>query len=158
MMRLYLIFVTPVCVIFLIKMTTNLRPGREISRLCAFGSFLHKVYYFVPVSCKRLQKFHTGTSSYRSELVPVSCKQIFLMVKEVFLLKHERNCYLWSVKWKSILRTFVGIVVSAKETKALLTNLHQVNIYSTIQKIVHSKTSPLSLTSQCNPNALLGPV
>ena len=36
--------------------------------------------------------------------------KIFLMVKEVFLLKYERNCYLWSVKWKSILHTFVGIV------------------------------------------------
>ena len=46
---------------------------------------------------------------------------IFLIVKEVFLLKYERNCYLWSVKWKSIRRTFVGIVVSAKETKALFT-------------------------------------
>ena len=33
------------------------------------------------------------------------------MVIEVFLLKHERNCYLWSEKWKSILSTFVGIVV-----------------------------------------------
>ena len=44
-----------------------------------------------------------------------------LIVKEVFLLKYERNCYLWSVKWKSIRRTFVGIVVSAKETKALFT-------------------------------------
>ena len=30
------------------------------------------------------------------------------MVKEVFLLKYERNCYLRSVKWKLILRTFVG--------------------------------------------------
>ena len=50
--------------------------------------------------------------------------KIVLMVKEVFLLKYERNCYLWSVKWRSILRTFVGIVVSAKETKAFLTNLH----------------------------------
>ena len=29
---------------------------------------------FVPVSCKRLQKFHTVKSSYRSEFVPVSCK------------------------------------------------------------------------------------
>ena len=27
-----------------------------------------------PVSCKRLQKIHTGTSSYRSDFVPVSCK------------------------------------------------------------------------------------
>ena len=35
--------------------------------------------------------------------------------------KYDRNCYLWSVKWKSIRRTFVGIVVSAKETKALFT-------------------------------------
>ena len=50
---------------------------------------------------------------------------------------------LLSMGWKSILRTFVGIVVSAKETKALLMNLHEVmNIYSTIQKTVHSKTSP----------------
>ena len=47
--------------------------------------------------------------------------KIFLIVKEVFLLKYERNCYIWSVKWKSIRRTFVGIVVSAKETKALST-------------------------------------
>ena len=47
--------------------------------------------------------------------------KIFLIVKEVFLLKYEWNCYLWSVKWKSIPRTFVGIVVSAKETKALFT-------------------------------------
>ena len=51
--------------------------------------------------------------------------KIFLMVKEVFVLKYERNSYLWSVKWKSILRTLVGIVVSAKETKALLKNLHE---------------------------------
>ena len=46
--------------------------------------------------------------------------KIFLIVKEIFLLKYERNCYLWIVKWKSIRRTFVGIV-SAKETKALFT-------------------------------------
>ena len=30
--------------------------------------------HFAPVSCKRLQKFHTGLTSYRSEFVPVSCK------------------------------------------------------------------------------------
>ena len=67
-------------------MTTNLRPGPEISSLCAFGSAIYlfdKTYHFVPkpgtkhfvpVSCKRLQKFHTGLNSYRSEFVPVSCK------------------------------------------------------------------------------------
>ena len=35
--------------------------------------------------------------------------KIFLMVKEVLLLKYERNGYPWSVKWKSIVHTFVGI-------------------------------------------------
>ena len=30
--------------------------------------------HLVPVSCKQLQTFHAGTSSYRSEFVPVSCK------------------------------------------------------------------------------------
>ena len=29
--------------------------------------------HLVPVSCRQLQKVYTGTSSYRSELVPVSC-------------------------------------------------------------------------------------
>ena len=79
-----------------------------------------------------------------------------LMVEEVFLLKYERDCYLWIVKWKLILRTFVGIDVSAKETKSGPDEA-SLGEYSTIQKIVHSKTSPLSFTSQCNPNALLGP-
>ena len=78
------------------------------------------------------------------------------MVEEVFLLKYERDCYLWIVKWKLILRTFVGIDVSAKETKSGPDEA-SLGEYSTIQKIVHSKTSPLSFTSQCNPNALLGP-
>ena len=67
-------------------MTTNLRPGPEISSLYAFGSAIYlfdKTRHFVPkpgtknfvpVSCKRLQKFHTGLSSYRPEFVPVSCK------------------------------------------------------------------------------------
>ena len=35
---------------------------------------------------------------------------------------------LLSMEWKSILRTFVGIVASTKETKAFLANLHEVNI------------------------------
>ena len=78
------------------------------------------------------------------------------MVIEVFLLKYERNYYLWSVKWESILRTFVGIVVSAKETKVLLTNLHEVNI-ALFKRLSTRKRSPLSLTSQFNPNALHGP-
>ena len=63
-----------------------LRPGPEISSLYAFGSaiyLLEKTHRFipkpgtkhlVPVSCKQLQKFHTGRGSYRSEFVPVSCK------------------------------------------------------------------------------------
>ena len=67
-------------------MTTNLRPSPEISRLSAFGSAIYLfdktchfvpkpgTKHFVPVSCKRLQKFHTGKTSYWSELVPVSCK------------------------------------------------------------------------------------
>ena len=67
-------------------MTTNLRPGPEISSLYAFGSAIYSfdktchfvpksgTKHFVPVSCKRLQKFHTGLTSYRSEFVPVSCK------------------------------------------------------------------------------------
>ena len=78
------------------------------------------------------------------------------MGKKVFLLKYERNCYLWSVKWKSILRTFVGIVVSAKETKAPLANLHEGNI-TQFKRLSTRKRLPLSLTSQCDPNALLGP-
>ena len=36
--------------------------------------------------------------------------QILLMVEGAILLKFERNCCLWSVKLKSIPRTFVGIV------------------------------------------------
>ena len=67
-------------------MTTNLRPGPEISSLYGFGSAIYlfdKTCHFVlkpgtkhfdPVSCKRLQRFHTDLSSYRSEFVPVSCK------------------------------------------------------------------------------------
>ena len=42
--------------------------------------------------------------------------KIFLMVIEIFLLKYERNCYLWSVKWKSILYTFVGIESAPDES------------------------------------------
>ena len=69
------------------------------------------------------------------------------MVTDVFLLKYERICYLWSAKWKSILRTFVGIVVSAKETKAFLTNLHELNI-ALFKRLSTRKRLPLSLTSQ----------
>ena len=61
-------------------MTTNLRPGLEISSLYAFGSAIYLfdktrhfdpkpgTEHFVPVSCKRLQKFHTGLSSSRSHV------------------------------------------------------------------------------------------
>ena len=61
-------------------MTTNLRPGPEISSLYAFGSAIYLfdktrqfvpkpgTKHFVPVSCKRLQKFHTGLSSSRSHV------------------------------------------------------------------------------------------
>ena len=69
-------------------------------------------------------------------------KNLFDGQRGFSLKTRAENCYLWSVNWKSILCTFVGIVVSAKETKALLTNLHEVNICSTTQKIVHSKMSP----------------
>ena len=67
-------------------MTTNLRPGPEISSLYAFGSAIYScdktchfvpksgTKYFVPGSCKRLQTFHTDLNSYRSEFFPVSCK------------------------------------------------------------------------------------
>ena len=66
------------------------------------------------------------------------------MVKEVFLLKYVRNCYLWSIKLKSILGTFVGIVcVSAEETNALLTNLHEVNI-ARFKRLFTRKRLPLS--------------
>ena len=82
--------------------------------------------------------------------------KMFWIVKEVFLLQGERNCYLWSVKWKSILRTFVRIVVSAEEKKALLTNLHEVNI-ALFKRSSTRKRLPPSLTSQCNPNTLLEP-
>ena len=70
----------------LMWMTTNPRPGPEISSLSAFGSAIYLfdkacnfvpkpgTKHFFPVSCKRLQKFHTGKSSYWSEFVPVSCK------------------------------------------------------------------------------------
>ena len=66
-------------------MTTNLRPGPEISSLAAFRSAIYLfdktchfvpkpgTKHFVPVSCKRLRKFHTGKTSYRSEFVTVSC-------------------------------------------------------------------------------------
>ena len=53
-------------------------------------------------------------------------------------------------------RPFVGILVVAKETKALLTNLHEVNI-ALFKKLSTRKRLPLSLTSQCNPNTVLGP-
>ena len=52
-------------------MTTNLRPGPEISSLYAFGSVLYLVDkrdHFVPVSYKATK------ISYQSEFVPVSCK------------------------------------------------------------------------------------
>ena len=68
--------------------------------------------------------------------------KIFLMVKEAFLLKYKRNCYLWSVTWKSILREYVGIVVSAKETKALLMNLHEVNT-APFKRLSTRKSLPL---------------
>ena len=57
-----------------IKMTANLSPGPELSSLYAFGSAIYLLdktchfvrkpgtKHFVPVSCKRLQKFHTGLS------------------------------------------------------------------------------------------------
>ena len=38
---------------------------------------------FRPGSCKQLQKFHTGLSSYRSEFVPVSCKYALTNFNEV---------------------------------------------------------------------------
>ena len=61
-------------------MTANLRPGSEISSLYAFGSAIYLfdktchfvpkpgTKHFVPVSCERLQKFHTGLSSSRSHV------------------------------------------------------------------------------------------
>ena len=63
-----------------------LKPGPEISSLYPFGSAIYLLEktcrfipkpgtkHLVPVSCKQLQKFHTSTSSYRCEFVPVSCK------------------------------------------------------------------------------------
>ena len=55
-------------------MKTNLRPGLENSGFYAFGSamymyLIHKRYHFIPVSCKWLQKFHTGLSSSRSYVI-----------------------------------------------------------------------------------------
>ena len=79
-------------------MTTNLRPGPEISSLYAFGSAIYLFHktchfvlkpgtkHFVPVSCKRLQKFHTDLSSYRSEFVPVSCKYPLTFVQKSGIL------------------------------------------------------------------------
>ena len=55
------------------------------------------------------------------------------MVKEVCLLKYERNCYLWSVKRKSILHTFVGIESAPDESSR--------GEYCTIQKTAQLKTS-----------------
>ena len=55
------------------------------------------------------------------------------LFKAVFLLKYERHCYLWSVKWKSILHTFVGIESAPDESSR--------GEYCTIQKIAQLKTS-----------------
>ena len=76
-------------------MTTNLRPGPEISSLYAFGSAIYSfdktchfvpksgTKHFVPVSCKRLQTFHTDLNSYRSEFFPVSCKYPLRKTKRI---------------------------------------------------------------------------
>ena len=50
--------------------------GQRYIYLTRYVTFVPKpgTKHFVPVSCKHLQKFHIGLSSYRSELVPVSCK------------------------------------------------------------------------------------
>ena len=54
----------------------NSRTGQPIYLIDKTCHFIPKpgTKHFVAVSCKRLQKFHTGTSSYRFEFVPVSCK------------------------------------------------------------------------------------
>ena len=76
-------------------MTTNLRPGPEISSLYAFGSAIYSfdktchfvpksgTKHFVPVSCKRLQTFHTDLNSYRFEFFPVSCKYPLKKTKRI---------------------------------------------------------------------------
>ena len=76
-------------------MTTNLRPGPEISNLYAFGSAIYSfdktchfvpksgTKHFVPVSCKRLQTFHTDLNSYRCEFFPVSCKYPLRKTKRI---------------------------------------------------------------------------
>ena len=76
-------------------MTTNLRPGPEISSLYALGSAIYSfdktchfvpksgTKHFVPVSCKRLQTFHTDLNSYRSEFFPVSCKYPLRKTKRI---------------------------------------------------------------------------
>ena len=67
-----------------------------------------------------------------------------------FPFTYERNCYLQSVNWESILLTFVGIVVSAKETKALLTNLHEVNI-TLFKRLSTQKRLPVPLPANVIP-------
>ena len=81
-------------------MTTNLRPGPEISSLYALGSAIYLfdktchfcskpgTKHFVPVACKRLQKFHTGLSSSRShENTYYLCRSMLV----VFTLFKGRN-------------------------------------------------------------------
>jgi len=58
----------------------NFKPVRFLpgSAIYLFDKTCHFVLkpgtkHFVPVSCKRLQKFHTDKSSYQSEFVQVSC-------------------------------------------------------------------------------------
>ena len=74
---------------------------REISTLYAVGSaiyLLDKRYHFVPkpgtkhfapVSCKRLQEFHTRTSSYWADFAPVPCK--YLRIFPESLESHTRE-------------------------------------------------------------------
>lgn len=77
-------------------------------------------------------------------------KMFWMVMRFSSYEKYERNCYLWSVKWKSILRTFVGIVVSGEETKALMTNLQQVNI-APFKRLSTWKRLPLSLPANVTP-------
>ena len=86
-------------------MTTNLIPGSEISSLYAFGSAIYLfdktchfvpkqgTKHFVPVSCKRLQKFHTGLSSSRSHVnTPLVTSRHFSIYTE-----HFRSHFLLSI-------------------------------------------------------------
>lgn len=78
--------------------------------------------------------------------------KILLMVERAILLKFERNCFLWSIKWKSSPRTFVGIVCARWRNEG--------RAWRIFREQFSSENCPIEKMFQCSvtsPNAFLKP-